>query len=162
MGLPQQEYWDGCHFLLQWVFLTQGLNLSPLRLLRWQVDAQDSNRTLWIASSFSIHLSTPLFPVGLKFITIIFFVFFLIEIYLVYNVVIVPDSCVLTQLCLVCSSFAKAQPHFFHLTYSILSCQPHLIFFLVLISIPPAGQLANWKWILLRSKSTLISRPPPP
>ena len=26
----------GCHFLLQWIFLTQGLNLCLLRLLHWQ------------------------------------------------------------------------------------------------------------------------------
>ena len=27
MGFPRQEYWSGCHFLLQGIFLTQGLNL---------------------------------------------------------------------------------------------------------------------------------------
>ena len=30
MRLPRQEYWSGCHFLLQGIFLTQGLNLSLL------------------------------------------------------------------------------------------------------------------------------------
>ena len=35
MEFPRQE-WTGCHFLLQGIFLTQGLNLS---LLHWQVDS---------------------------------------------------------------------------------------------------------------------------
>ena len=34
MGFPRQEHWS-CHFLLQGIFLTQGLN--P-RLLYWQAD----------------------------------------------------------------------------------------------------------------------------
>jgi len=28
MGFPRQEYWIGCHFLLQGIFPIQGLNLS--------------------------------------------------------------------------------------------------------------------------------------
>ena len=28
MGFSRQEYWRGCHFLLQRIFLTQGLNLG--------------------------------------------------------------------------------------------------------------------------------------
>ena len=36
LGFPRQEYWSGCHFLLQGIFLTQILNLS---LLHWQVDS---------------------------------------------------------------------------------------------------------------------------
>ena len=35
MGFPKQEHWTGCHFLLQGIFLTQGLNLSLKHLLRW-------------------------------------------------------------------------------------------------------------------------------
>ena len=35
----QQENWDGCHFLLQGIFLTQGLNLHLLHILHWQVDS---------------------------------------------------------------------------------------------------------------------------
>ena len=31
--------WGGCYFLLQGIFLTQGLNWSPLCLLHWQVDS---------------------------------------------------------------------------------------------------------------------------
>ena len=30
MGFSRQEYWNGCHSLLQGIFLTQGLNLSLL------------------------------------------------------------------------------------------------------------------------------------
>ena len=36
MGFCRQEYWVGCHFLLQGIFWTQGLN--P-RLLYWQADS---------------------------------------------------------------------------------------------------------------------------
>ena len=35
MEFSRQEYWRGCHFLLQGIFLTQGWNLS---LLHWQAD----------------------------------------------------------------------------------------------------------------------------
>ena len=34
MGFPRKEYWSGCHFLLQAILLTQGLNLRLL-LGRW-------------------------------------------------------------------------------------------------------------------------------
>ena len=36
MEFSRQEYWSGSHFLLQGIFLTQGLNLCPLH---WQVDS---------------------------------------------------------------------------------------------------------------------------
>ena len=36
MGFPRQEYWNGCHFLVQGIFPTQGLNLG---LLPWQGDS---------------------------------------------------------------------------------------------------------------------------
>ena len=39
MRFSQQEYWDGCHFLLQGIFLTQGLNLHLSHILHWQVDS---------------------------------------------------------------------------------------------------------------------------
>ena len=39
MGLSQQEYWNGCHFLLQGIFPTQGSNLGLLHLLHWQADS---------------------------------------------------------------------------------------------------------------------------
>ena len=32
IGSPRQEYWMGCHFLLQGIFLTQGSNPSLFRL----------------------------------------------------------------------------------------------------------------------------------
>ena len=34
MEFLRQEYWSGCHFLLQGIFLTRGLDLC---LLHWQV-----------------------------------------------------------------------------------------------------------------------------
>ena len=37
MGFPRQEYRVGCHFLLQGIFPTQGLNPSLSCLLHWQV-----------------------------------------------------------------------------------------------------------------------------
>ena len=40
----------GCHFLLQGVFLTQGLNLCPLHLLDWQADYQCATWGLYIFS----------------------------------------------------------------------------------------------------------------
>ena len=36
MRLSRQEYWVGCHFLLQGIFLTQGLNPC---FLHWQADS---------------------------------------------------------------------------------------------------------------------------
>ena len=38
-GMSRQEYWSGCHFLLQGIFPTQGLNLHLLYLLHWQADS---------------------------------------------------------------------------------------------------------------------------
>ena len=39
MGFSRQEYWSGCHSLLQGIFLTQGSNLHLLCLLHWQADS---------------------------------------------------------------------------------------------------------------------------
>ena len=39
MEFSRQEFWSGCHFLLQGIFLTQGLNPPLLCLLHWQADA---------------------------------------------------------------------------------------------------------------------------
>ena len=36
MEFPRQEYWSGCHFLLQGICPTQGLNPC---LLQWQADS---------------------------------------------------------------------------------------------------------------------------
>ena len=37
MGFSRQEYWSGLLFLLQGIFLTQGLNPGLLRFLHWQM-----------------------------------------------------------------------------------------------------------------------------
>ena len=39
VGFSRQEYWSGCHFFLQGIPPTQGLNGRPLHLLHWQVDS---------------------------------------------------------------------------------------------------------------------------
>ena len=39
MGFSRQEYWSGCHFLLQGVFPTQESKLHLLYLLNWQADS---------------------------------------------------------------------------------------------------------------------------
>ena len=39
MEFSRQEYWSGCHFLLQGIFSTQGSKLGLLCLLHWQVDS---------------------------------------------------------------------------------------------------------------------------
>ena len=39
MEFSRQEYWSGCHFLLQGIFPTQGSNQHLLFLLHWQVDS---------------------------------------------------------------------------------------------------------------------------
>ena len=38
MGFSRQEYWEGCHFLLQGIFQTQGSNMHFLHL-HWQADS---------------------------------------------------------------------------------------------------------------------------
>ena len=40
MGFSRQEYWMGCHFLLQGIFLTQWLNPCFLHLLHWSEFSQ--------------------------------------------------------------------------------------------------------------------------
>jgi len=39
MGFFRQEYWSGCHALLQGIFPTQGQILHLLHLLHWQADS---------------------------------------------------------------------------------------------------------------------------
>ena len=39
MGFSRQGYWSGCHFPLQGIFPTQGLNPCLLHLLHWQAGA---------------------------------------------------------------------------------------------------------------------------
>ena len=38
-NFPGKNIAEGCHFLLQGIFLTQGSNLHLFHLLRWQVDS---------------------------------------------------------------------------------------------------------------------------
>ena len=39
MGFSRQEYWLGCHFLTQGIFLTQGLNWHLLYHQHWSTDS---------------------------------------------------------------------------------------------------------------------------
>ena len=39
MGFPRQEYWSRYQFLLQGIFLTQGLNLNLSCVLIWQTES---------------------------------------------------------------------------------------------------------------------------
>ena len=52
MEFSRQEYWS-CHFLLQGIFPTQGLNWGLLHLLHWKVDSLPLShlRNLLIATS---------------------------------------------------------------------------------------------------------------
>ena len=50
MGFSRQEYWRGLHFLLQGIFLTQGLNLS---LLHWQMDSLPLSHCMSVRPSFT-------------------------------------------------------------------------------------------------------------
>ena len=43
MAFSRQEYWSGCHALLQGIFPAQGSNLHFLHLLPWQVDSLPLN-----------------------------------------------------------------------------------------------------------------------
>ena len=45
MAFSQQEYWVGCHFLLQGIFLTQESNLN---LLHWQADSLPLSHKTWV------------------------------------------------------------------------------------------------------------------
>ena len=47
MGFPRQEYWVGCHFLLQGIFSTQGSNsgLLPCRQILYRLSHQGSPTT---------------------------------------------------------------------------------------------------------------------
>ena len=62
MDFSRQEYWSGCHFLLQGIFLTQGLNLHFLRLLHWQADSLPlappgkSHLNLWLMSNTNFNI----------------------------------------------------------------------------------------------------------
>ena len=56
MGFPRQEYWSGCHFPLQWIFLTQELN--GINVTKGQVHIKHSVMvTLWKGGPESINFS---------------------------------------------------------------------------------------------------------
>ena len=48
MGFPKQETGQGCHFLLQGIFPTQGSNPHLLYLLHWQVDSLPVGCKWWL------------------------------------------------------------------------------------------------------------------
>ena len=53
---PGKNTGVGCHFLLQGIFLTQGLNLWLLHLLHWQADSlplHHVGRSPWIITVFT-------------------------------------------------------------------------------------------------------------
>ena len=50
MGFSKQEYWNGCHSLIQEIFPTQGLNLHLLCRLHWQAGILTTS-TIWEALS---------------------------------------------------------------------------------------------------------------
>ena len=53
MGFSRQEYWTGCHFLLQGIFLTQGLNQHLLRPVAggFFTTGSPGNRIGWMDSN---------------------------------------------------------------------------------------------------------------
>ena len=76
MGFSRQEYWSGCHFLLQGIFPTQGSNPQPLpHLLHcrwilpcWAIGEAPSSPLLsvtstagqgWLSLNYSCHLPEP-------------------------------------------------------------------------------------------------------
>ena len=61
MGFPRHESWSGRHFLLQGVFLTQGLNLS---FLHWWMDSEPPGEPMlyivvFISQPSNLSLPTP-------------------------------------------------------------------------------------------------------
>ena len=61
-GFSRQEYWSGCHALLQGLFQTQGLNPGLLhwRWILYRLSHQGSSRILeWVAYPFSRGSSQP-------------------------------------------------------------------------------------------------------
>ena len=53
MGFSSQEYWSGCHFLLQWIVLTEGSNpgLPHWRQTLYHLSLQDLGTAVNEASS---------------------------------------------------------------------------------------------------------------
>ena len=65
MGFSRQEYWSGCHFLLQRIFLTQGSNSHLLHLLHWQADSLPLNH-VGSPTMMTDMLKFPVLPEGIK------------------------------------------------------------------------------------------------
>ena len=64
MGFSRQEYWSGCHALLQGIFLTQGWNPNLLCLLNWQAGSlplSPSGKSIHCTSNLKFNLQTILF-----------------------------------------------------------------------------------------------------
>ena len=72
MGFSRQEYWSGCHFCLQGIFLTQGLNtgLPHCREMLYCLSHQGSTKRIFVLIH-PLHKAEHLSPVGF------FFFFFL-------------------------------------------------------------------------------------
>ena len=70
MGFSRQEYWVGCHALLQRIFRTRGLNPCRLRLLHWKAGSSSLvppgkpcvNLTRALKWQQYTYLSSELFP----------------------------------------------------------------------------------------------------
>ena len=64
LEFSRQEYWSGCHFLLQGIFLAQGLNpgLLHCRQLLYLVSHREA---LWLLALASFNLHYPAFPPNL-------------------------------------------------------------------------------------------------
>ena len=58
MGFPRQEHWSGCHFLLQGIFPTQGLNLHLLHC--WWI--QRSPLPMLSSMMLTTSLQPPFYP----------------------------------------------------------------------------------------------------
>ena len=59
VGIPSQECWRGCHFLLQGILLTQGLNPS---LLHWQENSLQLSHLGSLVSTGYLYLKEILVP----------------------------------------------------------------------------------------------------
>ena len=57
MGFSRQEYWSGCHFLLQGFFPTQGLNPRLLLLLPWEADSLPLSHLFTPSATFLTYFS---------------------------------------------------------------------------------------------------------
>ena len=69
VGFPRKNIGVGCHFLLQSILLTQGLNLSLLSLLHWQMDSyhwKNNSKLHWMRHCILIFSDLLLFLIKAK------------------------------------------------------------------------------------------------